>query len=237
MERYAARTDAVSDAFAPEVVTLKVSHGNMKNNNYVVVDPISRHAVLIDPAWEMGTIASAVSKAGAHVRGILITHAHFDHIHLADPLSELYGCPVWMSAREIAASGFSTRRLVAITERPWFVGNMRIEPILTPGHTPGCVCYLIDGHLFSGDVLFAEGCGICKDEDAAHDMFDSLQSLKNQLAPATRIFPGHTYVRPPGQTLAELLRCNLYLNFNDKHAFAAFRLRKGQNAKALFDFR
>lgn len=221
--------------FGAQVVTIEVAHQIMKNNNYLVVDPLSGDALLVDPAWQIDKIEAALLQARARPRGILITHSHFDHIHLAKPLAERYACPIWMSRREIEFSGFAHERLIPIDETPWRIGGLTVEPIATPGHTPGCVCFLIDGHLFSGDVLFAEGCGICRDVESAHAMFDSLERLKRRLTPDTRIYPGHTYVRPPGQSFADVLRCNMYLQFKDPHSFAAYRLRQGQNK--LLDFR
>lgn len=220
----------------PVVTLLCVSHMTMKNNNYLVVDPGTRDALLIDPAWQPDVIEAALAQAGARLRGILLTHAHFDHVHLAQPLSERHGCQIWMSAREIAASGFNAKRLIALGPAPWQVGRLRIEPLLTPGHTPGCVCYLIGSHLFTGDVLFNEGCGMCPDLAGAHAMYDSLAMLKARVAPHTRVYPGHTYLAPPGQTFAEVLGHNIYLQFGDRHSFAAYRLRKGQDTRKWFDF-
>jgi hydroxyacylglutathione hydrolase len=79
---------------------------------------------------------------------------------------------------------------------------MQIRPIATPGHTPGSICYLIGDNLFSGDVLFYEGCGICPDIASAHTMFASLERLKTLLRPETRVYPGHCYGMPPGQPFA-----------------------------------
>jgi hydroxyacylglutathione hydrolase len=225
------------EVLAPRVHLITVARQMMKNNNYLVVDPVSRQAVVVDPAWEIDKVHAALSASQSSLGGILVTHAHFDHIDLAARLSDIHDCPVWMSPAEIAASGFRARRLVPIDESPWFVGAMRIVPILTPGHTPGCVCYLIGDNLFSGDVLFAEGCGICANVEAAHAMYDSLERLKSQLAPHTRVYPGHTYVRPPGQRFSDVLNHNMYLHFPDRDAFAAFRLRKGQSVQQLMNFR
>lgn len=227
---------ADDDALAPCVFLIKVARQMMKNNNYLIVDPATHQAVLVDPAWQIDLIHAALSNTQSSLRGILLTHAHADHIDLAKSLADFYDCPIWMSRQEIAASGFRAPQLIGIGETAWKVGSMRIEPILTPGHTPGCVCYLIGEHLFTGDVLFAEGCGICNGIDAAHAMFDSLQRLKSRLRPDTKIYPGHTYARPPGQRFADVLSYNMYLHFADKHSFAAFRLRKGQSARNLFNF-
>jgi hydroxyacylglutathione hydrolase len=211
--------------------------GLIKNYNYLVVDPVSRQAVIVDPAWEMAKIVRALADTKATLSGVVVTHSHPDHIHLAQAVAEKYGCSIWMSKEEIAASGFAVPQLVGIGKTPWGVGRMVIEPILTPGHTPGSTCYLVGTNLFTGDVLFAEGCGICEDVRAAHAMFASLERLKARLQPTTRIFPGHSYGIAPGQVLAQLLKENIYLQFSDKDSFAAFRLRRGQSTARMLAFR
>jgi hydroxyacylglutathione hydrolase len=208
----------------------------MKNYSYLVMDPRSRQAVIVDPAWQMEKVDQTLIDMKARLSGVLVTHAHPDHIHLAKPIAEKYDCPIWMSEEEIAASGFYARQLVGIDTNPWAVGQMLIEPIFTPGHTPGCICYLIGDNLFTGDVLFAEGCGICLDTEAAHAMFASLQDLKARLKPQTCVYPGHSYGNPPGQILSQLLKDNIYLQFSDKDSFAAFRLRSGQSKTKMFSF-
>lgn len=220
----------------PQVIMLKMCYQSMKNYSYLVMDPGSRQAVIVDPAWEMDKIDQALRDTQTRLSGVLVTHSHPDHIHLAEPIAAKYDCPIWMSKEEIAASGFNARQLVAIDINPWAVGQMLIEAIFTPGHTPGCICYLIGDNLFTGDVLFAEGCGICPDIQAAHVMFASLENLKTRLRPQMRIFPGHSYGKPPGQIVSQLLRENIYLQFSDKHSFAAFRLRSGQDIAKMFSF-
>lgn len=220
----------------PEVTVLKMSHHLMINYNYLVVDPCSRNAIIVDPAWEIEKIELALINAQAQLSGILLTHSHADHVHLAKPLALKYNCPIWMSKDEIKASGFNAEQLVAIDETPFLVGEMEIQPILTPGHTSGCMCYIIDNNIFTGDVLFAEGCGICPNLDAAHKMFASLEYLKSQLSVDTRIFPGHSYGKQPGQLFSEVLKNNIYLQFPDKDSFASFRLRANQNKAKMFKF-
>lgn len=232
------RQQAVAERheLAPRVIALHMCHQAMKNYNYLVVDPVSLRSVIVDPAWEMETIDQALTDAQAELSGILLTHSHPDHIDLAKPLAEKYDCPIWMSNAEIAASGFSAGRLIGIEERSWAIGKMLIEPIFTPGHTRGSTCYRIGDNLFTGDVLFSEGCGICPDTQAAYAMFESLERLKNRLSPQTRIFPGHSYGQLPGRTMSQLRQENIYLQFSTKESFAAFRLRSGQDRARLYTF-
>jgi len=228
--------DVEHNGFVPQVVVLRMCHEFMKNYSYLVIDPGTRQAVIVDPAWQMEKIDQALIDTQASLSGVLITHSHPDHIDLAEPIAQKYDCPIWMSKEEIADSGFSNRQLVGIDPIPWSVGRMLIEPMLTPGHTPGCMCYLIADNLFTGDVLFAEGCGICPDIGAAHAMFASLENVKTRIKPQTRIFPGHSYGKPPGQSMWQLLKENVYLQFSNKESFAAFRLRSGQDVAKMFDF-
>jgi hydroxyacylglutathione hydrolase len=220
----------------PRVHVMRMSYAWLVNYNYLVVDPVSRQAVVVDPAWQMDTIEGALADAKANLCGILLTHSDPDHTHLSKPLAAKHACPIWMSKEEIAASGFQDEHLIGIDAEPWSVGWMRIEPIPTPGHSQGSTCFLIGDNLFTGDTLFAEGCGLCPDAPAARTMFASLDRLKRRLVPQTRIYPGHSYGKPVGQPFSEVLRGNIYLQFDDVEKFVAFRLRKGQDQSRFFAF-
>ncbi|MBC9915299.1 MBL fold metallo-hydrolase [Chitinophaga varians] len=228
--------DTTNQLQVAEVVVLRMKYLSFVNYSYLVVDRVTNRAVIIDPAWDIEKVYAALADTGSTLSGILVTHAHPDHIHLAQPLAAAFHCPVWMSHEEIHTSGFNIEQLNGIQMMPWSVGRMIIQPILTPGHTKGSTCYLIGNHLFSGDTLFAEGCGLCADIPAAHAMFDSLERLKKMLTPETRIYPGHMYGKPPGQPFEQLLKDNIYLQFKNPHDFAAYRLRKGQDTSGHFKF-
>src|SRR5687768_6730689 len=221
---------------ASKVIVLRMTFAFMVNYTYLVVDSITNRSVIVDPAWDMEKIDVVLASTQTKLSGVLLTHAHPDHIHLAEPLAEKYGCPIWMSHEEIADSQFKAERLIGINMIPWEVGQMLIQPILTPGHTHGSTCYLIGNSLFTGDTLFAEGCGICPDVQAARAMFASLRLLKNMINPETDIFPGHSYGIPPGQKFSQLLKDNMYLQFRNENDFAVFRLRRGQKHSAFTNF-
>jgi hydroxyacylglutathione hydrolase len=224
------------DSREPEVLILEMYFRHMKNYNYLVYDRETREAIIVDPAWEIDKVDRALAETGVRLREVLVTHSHPDHIHLARTVSDRYDCPIRMSREEIAVSGYHAPRLIAV-DGPWDVGGMRIVPILTPGHTPGCICYAIGENLFTGDVLFAEGCGICPDHDAAHAMYRSLSDLKQRVSPSVRVFPGHSFGEPPGQPMSKLLKQNMYLQFKTAESFVAFRMRSGQSPAKLFGFR
>ncbi len=218
------------------VKTLKVCRGRFINNNYMVLNRRTGQALLIDPAWEIDTLENALRESNAQLAGILITHAHADHVDLAEALAGRHGCPVWISQTEAASSGFNITAMRTFEERPWEAAGMLVRPIITPGHTAGSTCFWIDQHLFTGDTLFIEGCGMCSDSTAAASLFSSIERLKAILPGKVAIYPGHSYVQPPGLTFEQLYRYNIYLAFERAEDFIGFRLRRGQSRTGLMAF-
>jgi len=219
-----------------QVIKLNMQYLFLKNFTYIIFDSLSKEAVIVDPAWKIDNIEQTLRLIGAKLTGILVTHTHLDHVHLVKPLEKKYHCPVWLSLKEYESSSFRCRGLQVLEdEQYFFCGSIKVMPLLTPGHTPGSMCYRIGDNLFTGDTLFTEGCGMCTGSMAnPHDMFFSLQRLKASIHMDMRIFPGHSFGKIPGKNFAEVLKHNLYLSFEKEENFVAFRMRKGQ--KNLFHF-
>ncbi len=218
------------------VYPIKVCKLAFKNYCYLVINQETREALLIDPAWEFDKIEQQLALHQVTLKTILLTHHHFDHVNLAETFAQKYQIPVKMSKIESDYYDFSCSNLQPI-EQPdvFYVGQIKILPLLTPGHTKGAISYWIDNALFTGDTLFIEGCGICNTQGGdPNEMFDSLQRLKEIIPPETHIYPGHSYGQEPGKPFAYLLHNNIYLQFTKKEDFIAFRMREGQ--KRLFTF-
>lgn len=217
-----------------KILPLQMQHLRMKNYSYVALNLQSKEAIVVDPAWEIEKIEMALED---HIlTGIILTHAHFDHVHLVAPLVKKYRCLVWMGSKEITHSGFYSPGLIPIEKSvPFQVAGMTIIPFLTPGHTPGSMCYLIENNIFTGDTLFSEGCGACfGTEGNPKQLYESLQYLKREVLDNTLVFPGHSFGVAPGQTFGSLLHSNIYLDIKNEDDFVAYRMRKGQ--KNLFNF-
>jgi glyoxylase-like metal-dependent hydrolase (beta-lactamase superfamily II) len=219
-----------------DVHAIKVCRGMFKNYSYLGIDAASKDSFLVDPAWELDKIEGALSRSGFACRFILLTHSHFDHVDLADELGARLDIPVYMSKVEAEAYQFRCRNLVLLREEdsvPFGAGA--ISPMLTPGHTKGSTCFLFEDSLFTGDTLFFEGCGMCAGEGAdPKELFRSIQRLKASIDPHTRIYPGHSYGKEPGQRFAMLLHYNIYLQFEQEKDFVAYRMRAGQTGWANF---
>lgn len=192
--------------------------------------------VLVDPAWDFEYINDAITGQKIEIIGVLLTHSHSDHTNLAEKFARLYNCPIYMSAIEIDYYGFESAYLKPIYHLdPIELGLFAILPILTPGHTKGSVCYLIDNELFTGDTFFIEGVGICegKEKNAA-DLYDSVQLIKDRVLLNTKFWPGHSFGEKPGKDLAHLLKNNIYFQFEHKQDFVKFRMRKNRPNPFLF---
>lgn len=214
-----------------------VSPFGMVNYYYVLVDQVSGTAVAIDPAWDQGALRDVLRICDSKLVGVLLTHSHPDHTHLASNVAAEYGCQVYISKVEADYYGF--KALNQAVFEPSVVLQLeafQIEAIATPGHTKGSTCFRIEGNVFTGDTLFAEGCGICVGPGADPiEMFQSLQMLKKKIVMGDRIFPGHSFKAPPGQRFSYLLEHNVYLQFDQSDMFSKFRMRPAQSG--LYDFK
>jgi glyoxylase-like metal-dependent hydrolase (beta-lactamase superfamily II) len=193
---------------------------------YVVHDPATRDAVVIDPVLDYDpasgkTSTESVDRVAAYLAArelrlhlVLETHAHADHLTGSQLLRRRFDAKVVIGERirevqetfkrvfdlpELATDGSQFDRLVADGDVVR-AGSLAIEVIATPGHTPACVTYKIEDAVFTGDALFMDdyGTGRCDfPRGSAEAMFDSIQRLY-LLPDATRVFPGHDY-QPNGR--------------------------------------
>ena len=177
--------------------------GPIDANNYLLTD--NDEAVLIDCSEAKPEVLSALE--GKKLKFILLTHGHFDHVLGVNEMREKTGAKVLINKEDVVRMNESADIMrtfgVQGVETPKAddflndgdtlkFGNTEIKVIATPGHTQGCVCYLIDGKLFSGDTLFKESVGRC---DLPGGNFQKLSdSVKNRLFTLddnTIVYSGH----------------------------------------------
>jgi glyoxylase-like metal-dependent hydrolase (beta-lactamase superfamily II) len=220
-ERAAAR-DVAGLPPAPEVVQIEV--GLLQNFCEILFCPETRAAAIVDPAWEVDRLLREVDARGLRVTHALITHTHEDHIEGVAELVRRTGATVVVSPREAAAvAAEAPVRIDALDGLDVALGRCGVRALDTPGHTVGGTCYLADGFVITGDVLFVGGCGRTDfpgGDSAA--MWHSLQRLM-ALPEETRVYPGHDYGATPTATLAHELRENPYLRCASVEEFRARR--------------
>jgi hydroxyacylglutathione hydrolase len=212
------------------VIPLHVCYGPMKNYSYIFFREHTQHAIVVDPAWEMHKYTDAFRLYGIEPSHILLTHAHHDHLNLVETFLDLYPIDVWVSDKESIKLPFPPARVKQFSHsQVLYFDDLACTAFHTPGHSPGSSCFLIEGHLFSGDTLFIEGCGMCLDLEAnPEDLHASIMFLKRTLSPWTKIYPGHRFRAYPGQTFDYVLKNNLYLHLENKEDFVKYRMRNNQ---------
>lgn len=218
-----------------KLYTIRTKCYNIINYVYLIVNEATSSALVIDPSWNLNLIMEYLNKLQLKLSAIFLTHAHYDHVNLAHKLTRMTGANVYMSEIEQITSGFSCLNLLSLQDEDIIVSSgIQVKCLLTPGHTIGSMCYLINDSLFSGDTFFIEGCGICEKNSDAEQMYFSIQRLKKEISDNTYIYPGHCYHTRYGQLFKEIKQNNIYFNIMNINDFVSFRMRDGQ--KNLFKF-
>jgi glyoxylase-like metal-dependent hydrolase (beta-lactamase superfamily II) len=225
---------------------------------YLVHDPVTREAAIIDPVLDFtannaaiattsaDAVLAAAEAQGLTVRWLLETHAHADHLSAAHYLRERTGAPIVIGAvitqvqaifaplfeaDDVTPDGSQFDRLVEGGDT-LALGELTINVMHTPGHTPACVTYVIGDAAFVGDTLFMPDFGTARTDFPGGDaaaLYRSVRAILD-LPPATRIFVGHDYL-PAGRTdirwettVAEQRAANVHVHDGvSEEAFVAMR--------------
>jgi len=163
--------------------------GPMDNNVYIVRCKATGNAVLIDAANEHDQLLDICKRLG--VRSVIETHGHWDHIQAVPALRDA-GYNVAVTAAD--ADMLPSYDEVLEDDEVLTVGRLRLRTITTPGHTPGSICFRLEGTplLFSGDTLFPGGPG--NTSFPGGDFATIIRSIEDRLLTLpvdTIVLPGH----------------------------------------------
>jgi hydroxyacylglutathione hydrolase len=195
--------------------------GPVQENCFVVRANRSGPALIVDPGDEADRLLRAIDDLGIEtVDAILITHTHFDHIGAVTPVAEATRAPVYCPQleRQVLANimdyvpwpgfgpfeSYDADHTVSGGERLELAG-LKIDVRFTPGHSPGHVTYAIanEGALFSGDVLFEGSVGrVDLPGGDWPTLLASIESLVDEFAPQTTVYPGHMGITTLGRERA-----------------------------------
>lgn len=182
--------------------------GMVGTNCYLLCNMDIKECVLIDPADSQDEISRMIDESGCSLKGILLTHGHFDHIMAADAVRDKYGVKVYASCDEKNTLeqphinlGEAYGLMLSVKADVWHkdgeilkLAGFDIEALHTPGHTEGGSCYYIReiGVLFSGDTLFCGSVG--RTDFPGGSMSEIVRSIKEKvmvLPDDTKVYPGH----------------------------------------------
>lgn len=205
-----------------QVATTHPVAGQMRNFMYVVGDPATREAVVVDPAWDVQSLLDVAANDGYRVTGALVTHYHPDHvggdlfgmsIEGVSKLLEIDAVPLWVNKHEAhglkKVTGVSDSDLRTVDDGDTLrLGEREITFLHTPGHTPGSQCFLVDGRLVAGDTLFLDGCGRTdlpgSDPTAMAESLRTLHRVDDEVV----LYPGHRYSVASCATMGSVKQSN-----------------------------
>lgn len=195
--------------------------GPMQNFIYLLGDPTTRQAAVIDPGWEIPTVLKTAQEDDYRLTHVFLTHTHFDHVMGLGALLHAVDVPVYLHREEAPGLTLASSSIKTVGDGEVVsVGTLPVTLIHTPGHTPGSQCLLVDDHLLSGDTLFIRGCGRCDlpggDPAALHHSL--VQKLK-KLDDHTQLYPGHNYAEVPVSTMAQERQSNPFLRLETLQEF------------------
>jgi len=177
--------------------------GPMDNNVYILRCRRSGDAMLIDAANEHEALLDICQRLG--VNQVVETHGHWDHIQ-AVPAVRDAGISVAVTSAD--AGMLPSYDLILEDEESIRVGDLRVKTLTTPGHTPGSICFDVEGTnlLFTGDTLFPGGPGNTSFEGA--DFATIIESIERRIFakfdPDTLVLPGHGASTTVGEELPHL---------------------------------
>lgn len=203
----------------------------MVNFVYAIGDRVTGEAVLVDPAYDVNGLVDILEADGMRCSGVLATHYHADHVGgsmmgfdlegIAE-LLERVDVPIHIQADEAdyvhKVTGVTDESLVMHRSGDIVaVGDVNIELIHTPGHTPGSQCFLVDGRLVAGDTLFLDGCGRTDLPGAdPEQMYESLTTRLGRVSDDTVLYPGHRYSPESSATMGITRERNMVFRPADK---------------------
>ena len=186
---------------------------------YVVVDPASKEAVVVDAHLDQAMeVAAMVSANDWNVRWLVDTHTHADHPSASAPLHKQLGATRVAHAKS---------RHVGVThhpddDEPLAIGDQQVTVRFAPGHTPDHIALVSDAAVFSGDSLFIQS--VARADFIGGDagqLYDSLQDVLLSLPDETILYPGHDYEGRIHSTIGQERSDNPWLQLADRDAFVA----------------
>jgi hydroxyacylglutathione hydrolase len=165
---------------------------------YIIGDPATKEAAVIDPGGDVEKIVEEARREGYSIKYILNTHNHSDHTAGNDKLKKLTGAKIVMHALDAKNRDVDTR---LDGEAVFRVGEIELSVIHTPGHTRGGICFYAEGNLFTGDTLFVGDSGRTDLPGGDRRALGSSIRKLMELPEETIVWPGHDYGPTPHSTL------------------------------------
>jgi glyoxylase-like metal-dependent hydrolase (beta-lactamase superfamily II) len=185
--------------------------GMMANFVYVLGCEKTRKAAVVDPSSDISDILAFAKKNKLEIEWIFATHGHGDHVGGIKKLAQQTGAKVVVHRGDtpgLERGGIPIDRIVADGDTI-LVGEIKVQIIHTPGHTPGSMCLLAGNKLMTGDTLFVGNCGRSDlPGGSTKQLFESLHTKLKPLDDGIEVYPGHDYGDRPVSTMGHEKKTN-----------------------------
>lgn len=188
--------------------------GNLESNGYVIYDREQGEGFVVDPGYNGDKFLKIIEDLRLNMKGILLTHHHYDHVGGVDKIREKTDCPIYIHR---ADSDMYKKHVDVLLENEdkLFLGNEEIKVIHTPGHTKGSVCFISESskQAFTGDTIFNVDLGRTDLSDgSSHEMEHTIRNIIDLWSNEITIYPGHgdscnmKYVRKFNQEFLDIVK-------------------------------
>lgn len=167
--------------------------GSLEANGYIIYDKDGGEAFIIDPGYNANRYIDFVKEHNLNVKGILLTHHHYDHVGAVDKVKNTLGVPVYIHRADLNEYKRNADILLDGGETLTF-GDEELTVLSTPGHTAGGVCFFSEKSkvVFTGDTIFNIDIGRTDFSDGSPwDMKDTMNDVINKWENDIVIYPGH----------------------------------------------
>lgn len=191
-------------------MTIKQMRVGFDNFCYIIFCQKKKKAAVVDPGYNFSNLIKTIAKNNWNLEYIIATHYHIDHTGCINQLKESYPNSKIIASEKDGSLLDAQVDIKVIDEDKIKLGNVYLKFILTPGHTPGGICIIVDNELLlTGDTLFIGDCGRTDLQGGnITQMFKTLQEKIVPLPDQLIVYPGHDYGDKPFDSLGNQKRTN-----------------------------
>ncbi|MCP4220507.1 MAG: MBL fold metallo-hydrolase [bacterium] len=191
----------------------QIKVGQMEVFAYIVSCTETKDALIIDPGFEVEKLWKTIKTQGLNLKYIVNTHAHGDHTAGNGKMKKLSSAQIVMHEKAATSRKHSPPADKTLKDNDILtLGKLKIKAIHTPGHSPGGMCLLVKGNVFTGDTLFVNTIGRYREGGLAEkQMISSIKDKLMTLPDDTVLWSGHDYGPAKQSTIGQERKSNPFV--------------------------